>query len=127
MRAWPAVVAACAVAASAGALADGKKLSGAELKDLLAGAVAYGFTIEDAPYIVSFEADGTAMISVEPDVTDSGAWAVYDDRYCSRWDNLRNLSGGEETCFNVIDHGDGDYHFIAVDEAGRTQDIVIEK
>jgi CubicO group peptidase (beta-lactamase class C family) len=76
------------------AAAEGARLSGDPLKQLLAGkTLRYGDDIAGGPYRIRLNTDGSAaaLSGVEPVQFDAGTWHVEEDRLCRDWNKTMPL------------------------------------
>ncbi len=104
------------------AAADESVLTGAEIKQLLIGATAYGTSSRGAPYQVRYAADGSMSLSMSG-FSDSGQWSLDGDLYCAQWNKVRD---GKHGCWKVIQKDSRNFEFEGVDGMDD-HDIVIEK
>ena len=114
---------AIAMVASAGAEADERVLTGAEIEALLDGATAYGKNRRGGRFQVNYGDDGAMTVSVSNGFRDSGEWSLDGDLYCAQWKKIRD---GNKGCWKIIQKDSRNFLFEGVDGMDDN-DIVIEK
>ena len=104
-------VAACVFAtlllASGSAIADGKSLTGAEIKTTLSGARTTAQLPNGAIFQVDFKPDGSMDGLIQSNFTnrsisDHGTWRVEGDTMCRKWDKFRD---GKDECYSMTMNG----------------------
>lgn len=95
----PFLLAVLLVAVARPAAAMPAQLSGAEIRDWIAGNTVVGVWA-GTPYRQLFRLDGTTAYAAEGVPVDEGRWWVTDDEYCSWW------QGSGEACYRVFRDGD---------------------
>lgn len=80
-----------------------KPLSSTKIKQLFSGKTGSGTSSKGRSYQVTYNTDGTAVLS-SGSYSDSGKWWVEGkDTYCSQWTKLRD---GAKRCLHIYDIGD---------------------
>jgi len=93
------VISVCMLSVSNSVLAEGKKLTGDEIKKLFIGKTCDGHnTIKDKNYMLFTKSDSTVVHSKFDEIE----WEVNDDEHCIHLKKLR--------CGTIHDMGDGVYH-----------------
>ena len=100
-----------AVALAAPAAAEGRKLSGAEIRSLLPRASIYRDSSRGRRLLIRFRADGTTMLASDRGYTDTGRWTLKDDVVCSKW---RKFRSGRRACFRVFHDGGENFRFVGL-------------
>ena len=82
------------------ALAEERKLTGAEIRAALSDKIVEGIDDSGRRYTQVFQKAGLTIYNVMPSSSSNGLWDVRGDQFCSQWPPSKNWS-----CYDVTGEG----------------------
>ena len=100
---------ACSVVLIASAAAEGRKLSGDEIRSVVSGATVYATSVKGYAIMEKMNTDGSTSATAGVSWSDTGVWSIEGDTWCLQWKKIRK---GKKGCFELFQIDDENFRLI---------------
>ena len=99
----------CSMVLIATAGAEGRKLSGEEIRSIVSGATVYAVSARGYAVMEKINTDGSTSATAGGSWSDTGVWTIESDTWCLQWKKIRK---GKKGCFELFKIDDENFRLI---------------